>query len=126
MDLVTTFTNNIGTLGVIVLGGYLAVKLFEDFQVRSTVSKIVRWSEDDNQVRHLAGHESFKQWLVSLPDAALEDSSRLAKEAAIGANIELRGSLSAASVARVGLRLQETWSHRIRIEKDRRHSQRNT
>jgi len=123
MDAITTF---MGVLGIVVVGGYLAVKLFEDSQVRSTVSKIVRWSEDDSQVRHLAGHASFNQWLVSLPDVALDDSSRLAKEAAIGANIELRGSLSATSVARVGLRLQEAWGHRIKIERDRRYSQRNT
>lgn len=118
--LIATATNNLLSVGVIVATGYLVAKLVADLQVWSVHRKIVAWGYDNERVRWTGGANSLEDWFRSLPDIALESPAHLAKEAAIGANIIIRGSLSDDSIARLGLRLQKSWGYLVRIEKERR------
>lgn len=118
--LLITATNNLVSIGFIVASGYVLVKLVGDYQVHSVHRKIVAWSYDNERVRWTGGADTFEEWLKTLPDMALESPTHLAREAAIGANVIIRGSLSSDSIARLGLRLQQTWGYRINAEKERR------
>ncbi len=118
--LLVTAMNNLVSIGVVTGTGYILVKLVGDYQVRSTHRKIVAWGYDSKRIQWTGGAETFEDWLKGLPDSALESPTHLAKEAAVGANIIIHGSLSTDSVARLGVRLQQTWGYMISIEKERR------
>jgi len=121
-----TTVHNLTFIGMMVLAGYILVKLGDDYQVRSRHKKIVAWSYDNQRVRWTGGADSFEEWLKTLPDIALESPTHLAREAAIGANVRIIGSLSDDSIARLGLRLQESWKYRINAERERRSVARNS
>lgn len=103
---------------------YGAAVLINKIPVYRTYKRILAWSRNDAQIKHLAGCANFGEWLATLPVEALHDDIQLAIAASIGANQAPVGYLhnekSKQPLRELGAKLREQWAPRLVREAERR------